>query len=156
LRILSLAALGAALSVVVLTPAGAAEPAYLGHWKFTDAVAAPWADAQRKPDAKERARLLGKTLTVTAKGIVGPDPFKCKGAHYALKDYPADMLFQGAFGEMQSKDKSVDPGKLATALGFKGASFKTLETGCQFDFHFVDERTAEVGLNDYVYTLTKQ
>ncbi len=66
------------------------------------------------------------------------------------------MLFQGAFGEMQSKDKSVDPGKLAAALGFKGASFKTLETGCEFDFHFVDERTAEVGLNDYVYTLTKQ
>ncbi len=156
LRILNLAALGAALSLAAWVPAGAAEPAYLGRWKFTAAVVAPWADAQRKPDTKERARLLGKTLAVTAKGIAGPDPFKCKGAHYGLKDYPADMLFQGAFGEMQSKDKSVDPGKLAAALGFKGASFKTLETGCEFDFHFVDERTAEVGLNDYVYTLMKQ
>ncbi len=57
---------------------------------------------------------------------------------------------------MRSKDKSVDPDKLAAALGFKGASFKTLETGCEFDFHFVDEGTAEIGLNDYVYTLKKQ
>ncbi len=57
---------------------------------------------------------------------------------------------------MRSKNKSVDPAALAASLGFKGTSFKTLETGCEFDFHFVDERTAEVGLNDYVYTLTKQ
>jgi hypothetical protein len=35
-------------------------------------------------------------------------------------------------------------------------SLKTLETGCEIDFHFVDEATAEIGLNDYVYTLKKQ
>jgi len=117
----------------------------------------PWADPKvRKPDDKERARLMGKTIVISAKGIAGPPPFPYKGAHYAIKDYPADMLFQDAFDEMRRRDKSVDPDKLATALGFKGASFKTLETGCEFDFHFVDERTAEVGLNDYVYTLRKQ
>ena len=154
MRSFTLLALGVAFA---WSPLHAAEPSYIGKWTFTGAVVAPWADAKvRKPDEKERARLLGKILAFDAKAIAGPQPFVCKGAHYAMKDYPADMLFQGAFDEMRSKDKSVDPGKLAAALGFKGASFKTLETGCEFDFHFIDERTAEVGLNDYVYTLTKQ
>ena len=31
-----------------------------------------------------------------------------------------------------------------------------LETGCEFDFHFVDATTAETGLNNTVYTLRKQ
>ncbi len=150
----TLLAFGVALAS---SPLSAAEPSYLGKWAIAGAVVAPWADVKvRKPDEKERARLLGKTLAFDAKAIAGPQPFVCKGAHYAIKDYPADMLFQGAFDEMKRRDKSVDPSKLAASLGFKGASFKTLETGCKFDFHFVDERTAKVGLNDYVYTLTKQ
>jgi hypothetical protein len=153
-RSFSLLALGVAFA---WSPLHAAEPSYIGKWKFTGAVVAPWADAKvRKPDEKERARLLGKAVTIGPKAIAGPPPFPCKGARYAIKDYTANLLFQGAFEEMQSKDKSVDPGKLAASLGFKGASFKTLETGCEFDFHFVDEGTAEVGLNDYVYTLKKQ
>ena len=57
---------------------------------------------------------------------------------------------------MQSGNKSVDPGKIAASLGFSGASIKTLETGCEIDFHFVDAATAEIGLNDFVYTLKKQ
>jgi hypothetical protein len=57
---------------------------------------------------------------------------------------------------MQSKNKSVDPNKIAAALGFIGNRIKTLETGCEIDFHFVDATTAEIGLNDYVYTLKKQ
>jgi uncharacterized phage infection (PIP) family protein YhgE len=66
------------------------------------------------------------------------------------------MLFQGAFEEMQSKNKAFDPNKLAASLGFAGKTVKTLETGCEIDFHFVDAATAEIGLNDYVYTLKKQ
>ena len=129
----------------------------MGKWTIAGAVVAPWTDPQvRKPGEKERARLLGKTLTIGPKAIAAPLPFPCKGAQYAMKDYPTDMLFQGAFDEMKRRDKSVDPGKLAAALGFNGASFKTLETGCEFDFHFLDEHTAAVGLNDHVYTLKKQ
>jgi hypothetical protein len=41
-------------------------------------------------------------------------------------------------------------------LCFSGTRIKTLETGCEVDFHFVDAITAEIGLNDYVYTLKKQ
>lgn len=32
----------------------------------------------------------------------------------------------------------------------------TLETGCGIDVPFVDDATAEIGLNDYVYTLKRQ
>lgn len=33
---------------------------------------------------------------------------------------------------------------------------RTLETGCGIDVHFVHDATAEIGLNDYVYTLKKR
>jgi hypothetical protein len=86
----------------------------------------------------------------------GPSPIRRGADEVKERDYAADMIFQGAFEEMQLKDKSVDPSKLAASLGFAGRSIKTLETGCEIDFHFVDTATAEIGLNDNVYTLKKQ
>lgn len=136
--------------------ANAAEQFYIGTWKVAGAVTAPWADAERKPDKAELARLVGKTVTFKAKEIAGPPPFPCKPSHYKEIDYAADMIFQGAFDDMRSKDKSVEPDKIAVSLGFTGKSIKTLETGCEIDFHFVDATTAEIGLNNYVYTLKKQ
>ena len=94
-------------------------------------------------------RLQGKEIT-------GPPTFACKTPHYKESDSTADTIFQGAIGEMQLKNKSVDPNKLAASLGFAGSGIKTLETGCEIDFHFVDAATAETGLNDNVYTLKKQ
>jgi len=157
LRTLTLVTLGAALNVVVVAaPADAADPAYLGAWKFAGAVAAPWADPGQKPNGKEAARLRGKTIVFKAGEITGPPPFPCKQPHYAIVDSGPEGLFEGAFDEMREKDKSVDPAKLAASLGFTGSSFKTLQTGCDIDFHFVDATTMEIGLNDYVYTLKKQ
>jgi hypothetical protein len=131
---------------------------YIGTWKIDSAVLAPWADAAHKDDAAEMKSLVGKIIVLKANEIVGPRQAACKGPHYQVKDYPADMLFQGAFGEMQSRDKSVDPAKLAAKLGFKGSAWKTLETGCgnELDFHFIDPATTTFGLNNYVYTLKKQ
>ena len=91
-----------------------------------------------------------------AREITGPPPFVCKTPRYKESEYSPDMIFQGAFEQMQSKNKSVDPNKLAASLGFAGGKIKTLETGCEIDFHFVDAATAEIGLNDTVYTLKKQ
>ena len=82
--------------------------------------------------------------------------FACKWPHYKVSDFSADMLFQGQCGEMHHADHSKDPLQLARALGFTGTTFKTLETGCEIDWHFVDPRTAEIGLNNFVYTLKKQ
>jgi hypothetical protein len=157
LRTLALVTVGAALGVAVMAaPADAAEPAYLGAWKFAGAVVAPWADPGQEPDGKDAARLRGKTITFKSKEITGPPPFPCKGPHYAIVDSSPEGLFEGAFDEMREKDKSVDPAKLAASLGFTGTSYRTLKTGCDIDFHFVDATTMEIGLNDYVYTLKKQ
>jgi hypothetical protein len=140
----------------ILAPVQAADSSYLGAWKLSSAVVAPWADPKQKPDSAEQSRLLGKTVTFKAKGITGPRPIACATPHYKISDFTADLIFQGAFEEMQSKNKSVDPDRIAASLGFSGASIKTLETGCEIDFHFVDAITAEIGLNDYIYTLKKQ
>ena len=137
-------------------PAMAADPFYVGNWTLTTAVVAPWADPHRKPDDAERARLMGKTVVLKSGEISGPRPFACARPHYKVTDYGPDMIFQGAFDEMQRVDKKADPKTLAASLGFAGVPIKTLETGCEIDVHFVDDTTAEVGLNNYVYTLKKR
>ncbi len=140
-------------------PMTAADTFYLGIWKIDSAVIAPWAGpTDPKPNPTEMKSLVGKTVTIRPNRIEGPRQVACSNPKYVVKDYPADMLFQGAFGEMRSKDKNVDPGKVAAGLGFKGSSWKTLETGCatELDFHFADEATFKFGLNDYVYTVKKQ
>lgn len=145
-----------ALRVFAYATADGAEPTYLGTWKVATAAPAPWAVPQRAPDAAESARLIGQTIAVKAAVITGPSPFACPGPHYRFRDFTPAMLFQGAFEEMQANDKSADPDRLAGALGFIGPSIKTLETGCDLEFHFVDASTAQVGLNDTIYTLRKQ
>jgi hypothetical protein len=147
-----LACMGVAIAVAAI----AADASYLGTWKVSGATVAPWADSQQKSDGAEQVRLIGKAVIFKTREIAGPAPFACKAAHYRERNYAADMIFQGAFGEMKSKDKSVDPNKIAASLGFAGIGIKTVETGCEIEFHFVDATTAEIGLNNSVYTLKKQ
>ena len=144
---------GAALASTAL----AADPFYLGTWKIASAVVAPWADPAR-PDPSEMKSLVGKTVAIKPKEIAGPRMLMCKGPTYRVKDYPADWLFQGAFGAMHERDKSADPVKIAASLGFHGSSWKTVVTGCanELEYHFIDPATAAFGLNDFVYTLKKQ
>jgi hypothetical protein len=145
-----------ATSVAISVPADAADAFYLGTWKFDSAIVAPWAGPHDQPDAAEKDSLIGKTVTIAPDRISGPKVFACKGPHYNLTDYTADLLFQGAFGEMHDADKTTDPAKLAASVGFATMPIKTLETGCDFDWHFVDRSTAEIALNNYVYVLKKQ
>ncbi|QOZ43905.1 hypothetical protein XH89_10700 [Bradyrhizobium sp. CCBAU 53340] len=143
-------------SLCVVGPAAAADPFYIGSWTLTGAVVAPWADPHRKPDDAERTRLMGKTVLLKTREISGPRPFACAKPQYEVTDYGPDMIFQGAFDEMQRADKKADPQALAASLGFTGSRIRTLETGCEIDVHFVDDTTAEIGLNDYVYTLKRR
>jgi len=147
------------LAALLFLGSAATQTFYLGTWKIESATVAPWANPKdRTPDPAEMKSLVGKTVTITATGTRGPRAFTCPKAKYQVKDYPADYLFQGAFGEMHERDKSVDPVKVAAGVGFHGKTFKTLETGCgnEIDYHFIDPSTAAIGLNDYVYILKKQ
>jgi len=105
--------------LATVLPAQAADVSYLGTWKLTDAVVAPWADAKQKPDAAEKARLIGKSVVLAPKAITGPSPFACAAPHYKVSNFAADMIFQGAFGEMQSTNKAADPNQIAASLGFR-------------------------------------
>jgi hypothetical protein len=156
IRAFILTAVFAGFAAEIFSPVRADDLFYLGSWKFDSAVVAPWADPHEKPDAAAMKALIGKTVTLTPAAISGPKVFACKGPHYKISNFTVDILFQGAFEEMKDNDKSINPLKLAAALGFTGTAFKTLETGCDIDWHFVDQSTAEVGLDDYVYTLKKQ
>jgi hypothetical protein len=150
----------AVLALTASVPAASAAGAfYLGKWKIVSAAVAPWADNRtRRPDATEMKSLVGRTITIEPKAIRGPHALACTDPRYEVKEYPADMLFQGAFGEMHERDVSADPAKIAEKVGFRGSRWKTLETGCavEIDYHFINLTTAAFGLNDYVYTLTKQ
>jgi hypothetical protein len=153
----SFGSLATALTFALCLPTYAEQPFYLGTWKLESAVPAPWATSPPdKSDTAESKTLIGKAVRLTPAAIAGPKVFACKGPHYKLSNFTADMLFQGAFGEMHDADKSKDPLKLAATLGFSGTSFETLETGCEIDWHFVNRSTAEIGLDNYVYTLKKQ
>ena len=145
------------LAGVWVLPAGAADASWLGTWKIASAVPAPWADPT-PPDPAEMKSLVGKLLLFKANEIAGPGILACKGPNYRVMDVPAEGLFQGAFEEMHSKNKSVSAQKLAEKVGFSGTHWKSLQTGCanELDFHFVDPATAEFGLNDWVYTIKKQ
>jgi hypothetical protein len=148
-----------ALACAIVSSAPAAEPSYLGTWKITSAEVAPWQDGRPyESDLAEMKSLVNKLVVIQPGAIAGPRPVACKGPKYRVKEYPADMLFQGAFGEMHRRDKSADPVKIAAKLGFRGSSWKTLETGCgnELDYHFLDPMTADFGLNNYVYTMKKQ
>jgi len=138
--------------------AHAADPFYFGVWKIASASVAPWWKESKPPANAEMKSLVGKTVTIDAKTVRGPRAFACTGAKFQLKDYTADMLFQGGLGEMRASDKSVDPVKVAAGVGFKGSSWKVLETGCgnEVDYHFIDPETAAIGLNNYIYILKKQ
>jgi hypothetical protein len=151
----------AAVAVFVLGichTAVAADTFYLGTWKISSAVVGPWWNEAQKPDPAEMNSLVGKTFVIRPKEIIGPRQIACKGPKYEVRDYTADMLFQGAFDEMRSRNKSVDPAKVAAKVGFRGSTWKTLETGCgnEVDFHFFDPNTAAFGLNNYVYILKRE
>lgn len=145
-------------TITCTSAARAADAFYLGTWKIASAVVAPWVETGRKPGEAEMKTLVGKIVVIRTNEMTGPRQIACKGPKYVVRDYPADMLFQGAFGEMNRRDKSVDPVKVAAKVGFIGSSWKTLETGCsvELDYHFADATTAAFGLNDYVYTMKKE
>jgi hypothetical protein len=150
--------IAAFLTLTFAVTAFAADDFYLGTWKIDSAMVAPWWTEHQPPDPAEMKSLVGKTVVIAAKGITGPRQVNCRAPHFVVKDYPADMLFQGMFGEMHERNKSVDPAKEAAKAGFKGSSWKTLETGCgnEVDYHFPDRNTASFGLNNYIFILKRQ
>src|ERR1700722_1277692 len=107
-------------ALLATASAQAADTSYLGIWKFTQAVEAPWSSlSDQPPDKAERTRLMGKVIILKPNEIVGPAPFPCAAPHYDMKDnITADLLFEGMFEELHAQNAAMDPQKQAEIVGF--------------------------------------
>ena len=146
----------AAIAVMLLAAAPArADNALAGIWKIERAEPAPWVDAAFKPDQKEVATYVGKLVKFLARSIKAPALLACPNPNFEMKDYTADMIFQGGLGEFfKDAGKAEDA---ATKMGFKTRPIKTLETGCEhgFDFHMSDAEHAAFALDNMIYWMKR-
>jgi len=129
-----------------------AQQAYYGTWRIESASVAPWSE-ERNPAGP--TDLIGKSITISPRAITGPEILACPDAMHTVKDMPVEGLFQGAFHEMHEKNSGVSPSKLAAAAGLRGTSWKTLDPGCAFEFHFIDARHAVFALDNRIYRIRK-
>jgi hypothetical protein len=153
------AGLAAILCAATFSGATADEAFYLGQWRVTAVAKAPWTKSDAELDQSEMQALLGKTIALKPDRVEGPGGFPCKGPQYEVIEGGPDMLFQGMFGEMHEANASNDPQQLAEQVGFAGAHYRTVITGCEYevDFSFgADSDTAMFALNNAVYTLKRQ
>ena len=153
------AGVAAILCAASLSGASAEDAFYIGTWKITEAVKAPWAKSDAELDPAEMKMLVGRTITLKADAVEGPGSFPCKGPNYAVMEGGPEMLFQGMFGEMHDEDAAADPQMLAEAIGFSGTQYRTVITGCEYevDFSFdADNNTAKFGLDNAIYTLKRE
>src|SRR5258708_36474288 len=93
-RILNSGLVISALSISTVVPAAsAADTFYIGTWKIVSAVVAPWwDDSAHKPDATEMRALVGKTVTITAKAILGPRQVAWTRPRYCGRGDAAHMV----------------------------------------------------------------
>ena len=158
-KLLRSAGLAALLCAMSLSAANAEDAFYLGQWKITGAVPAPWikSDAELFPD--EMKSLVGQTITLKSDAVEGPGQFPCKGAVYQVLEGGPDMLFQGMLGQMHDENAANDPQKLAEQAGFTGTAYRTVITGCEYavDFSFgADKDTAMFALDNALYMMKRQ
>jgi hypothetical protein len=157
-RVRATSAFGAAVALVMmLIPlAGVrAQDSFTGAWKIEKSEPAPWAKTADMLDAKEVKRLVGASVDFGAQAIGGPAPLACKGPHYEIKQYDADMLFQGALAEYG--DPSTTPDKMADKIGFGKRPIASLVTGCasEIEFHALDADHVVFALNNSLFRMTR-
>jgi hypothetical protein len=144
-----------ALAWLAAAAGASAQDRFAGTWKIEKSEAAPWAKTAEMRDANEIKRLVGASVEFKANAIGGPAPLACRGPHYAIQQYAADMLFQGALAEYG--DPSTTPEKMATSIGFAKQPVPSLVTGCAGDieFHAIDADHLVFALNNSLYRMTR-
>jgi hypothetical protein len=132
-----------------------AQDSFGGAWKIEKSEPAPWAKTADMLDAKEVKRLVGASVDFGAKAITGLEPLACKGPHYEIRQYAADMLFQGALAEYG--DPLTTPDKMADKIGFGKRPIASLVTGCasEIEFHAIDSGHLVFALNNSLYRMTR-
>jgi hypothetical protein len=145
--------------IVTTSPAApsAADPSakigpFLGHWRQSAVVIAPWWDGKGdKPEADPEFSLRDTVLTATSSS--GPGIVNCEEAVYSPTSLPLDSLFEGNLR---------DPANDAAKLGIKGSDIPTVLQHCKSStgdlellFHLTDQDTLMLGLDNMIYTLKR-
>lgn len=121
-------------------------PSYEGTWKIETAVVAPWWAGREAPRSGFVKELVGRTFTIANRRIVGPGIVGCASERFAIKEVPAQGLFQGMLGEDAARAT-----RSAAGLGFRAGPWKTVDGGCELEFHFADSGSGAFGLDNHVF-----
>jgi hypothetical protein len=139
------------LLLLPVTPA-AAQEAFLGTWKVTDAKVAPWYDGNGANPVID-PKLAHATITLAKNSIKGPQPLGCRKVKYTVSTVGPEDLFEGGL---------KNPKQDAAALGFKSDKIVSANEGCmsidadiEMDFPMIDNDTIVFGLNNVVYTMKR-
>ena len=123
-----------------------AQGTFVGTWTITEWMVAPWVKAADRASIKPNSNVLKHSLIFTSKHIVGPTILSCDAPQYRLLNFALDMLFEGGLTNAKAD---------GAALGFK-APVKTLQPGCDFDFHMRDPDTVLFALDNVLYTMKRK
>lgn len=147
--------------LILLLAAGSSgagtEAFHLGTWRIQTAKVAPWWQQSAAPEAGEARAWIGQTIVFAPGSIKGPGLLACRGPVYAVKNVPAEGLFQGMFSEMAARGQATSAVSAAASAGFRGREWATLTTGCdnEMDYHFSSKREGAFALDNYIYRLEK-
>lgn len=140
------------LALLCLVPSAAyAKPvSMLGTWIVKSDAPAPWIQSGDKPVLSDEKALIGHQMVFTKTKVSQPSPPldpNCK-PNYQVHNYTDQDLFEGGL---------TDPKKQAAALGFKGNTVPTMDTGCEgvAEFHFLDDDTVLFALNNSIYRMER-
>ncbi len=130
---------------------------HLGTWRIQSAKVAPWWQHSASPDAGEARAWIGQTIVFAPGAIKGPGLIACRKPVYALRNVPAEGLFEGMFSEMAARSQALSAARAAASAGFAGREWPTLTTGCanELNFHFSTQRAGAFALDNYIYRLEK-
>lgn len=121
-----------------------------GTWKIESATVAPWWKGSEAPKSGFVKDLVGRSFSIKDGHVEGPGILACTSGRMAVKDVPAQGLFQGMLGEDEAKAN-----RAAAGLGFQRGPWKTVDGGCDLEFHFSDTKSGAFGLDNYVFRFRK-
>jgi hypothetical protein len=147
-------ALPIALCLLAAFPAHA-QGVFAGSWTVIKAEDAPWIGPKSDLKPYYEPALRNATITFRTDRVDGPSWFACPKPVYAITELEPESLFEGG---LDDADRGMtSPKETAAKLGFVGAKFPTLETGCaELSFHLAAPDTILFGLNNVIYTLKRK
>jgi hypothetical protein len=153
-RLIYVAAMGVVVSLIASVPGDARQEGFerwqsTERWVIQNGRIAPWAPPGF--EASRTSALRGQTLRFDGNRVAGPAPLACSNVLSEFVVSPAEGLFEGSLPAPANQS--------ARALGIASLPVLTWRVTCDigsFDYHLTAARSAMLGLDNQVWTLTQQ